>query len=140
MPTMAAAITLILALLAALHVFWGLRGMSPASSAVVPEVDGEPVFTPSRLSCFVVAAALATAAALVAFRGGLFPPPVAATWIQFGTIGVGVVFVLRAVGDFRLVGFFKKVRGTAFARWDTRLYSPLCLALGLGTLWVALGA
>lgn len=135
---MAATIALVLALLGALHVFWGLRGMTPASSVVVPELDGKPVFRPSRLSCFAVAAALATAAALVACRGGLLPSPLAAIWIQVGTIGVGAVFVLRAVGDFRLVGFFKKIRGTAFARWDTRLYSPLCLALGIGTLWVAL--
>jgi catechol 2,3-dioxygenase-like lactoylglutathione lyase family enzyme len=47
------------------------------------------------------------------------------------------VFLLRAVGDFRLVGFFKRVRGTPFARWDTRLFSPLCVALGLASLWVA---
>lgn len=135
---MAGAIALVLAFLGGLHVFWGLCGMSPAFSVVVPEVDGKPAFRPSRLSCFAVAAALATAAALVACRGGILSSPVGATWIQVGTIGVGAVFVLRAIGDFRLVGFFKKVRGSGFARWDTRLYSPLCLALGIGTLWVAL--
>lgn len=33
----------------------------------------------------------------------------------------------RAVGDFRLVGFFKKVKGSEFALMDTLLYSPLCV-------------
>lgn len=36
---------------------------------------------------------------------------------------------VRAVGDFRSVGVFKRVRGTAFARWDSRLYVLLCLAI-----------
>jgi hypothetical protein len=38
----------------------------------------------------------------------------------------------RAMGDFNYVGFFKRVRGTRFARMDTLLYSPLCLALAVG--------
>lgn len=44
--------------------------------------------------------------------------------------GAAAVLVLRAVGDFRLVGFFKRIRGSRFARLDTLLYSPLCFALG----------
>jgi hypothetical protein len=43
----------------------------------------------------------------------------------------------RAVGDFRLVGFFKTVRGSTFARMDTRLYSPLCVLLGIGMALIA---
>jgi hypothetical protein len=50
---------------------------------------------------------------------------------------LGAVFVLRAIGERKLVGFFKRVRGTAFARWDTWLFSPLCLALGVSVLWLA---
>jgi hypothetical protein len=43
------------------------------------------------------------------------------------------------VGDLRLVGFFKRVRDTRFARRDTLFYSPLSLALGLALLGLALG-
>jgi hypothetical protein len=46
----------------------------------------------------------------------------------------------RAVGDFNYIGFFKRRRTTAFAGLDTRLYSPLALALGLGAGIVAWGA
>jgi hypothetical protein len=44
---------------------------------------------------------------------------------------------LRAIGDFHLIGFFKRVRGTRFASLDTAVYSPLCLALALGVFVVA---
>jgi hypothetical protein len=44
---------------------------------------------------------------------------------------VALAFGLRAVGDFRFVGFFKRVRGSVFARRDTWLYSPLCVLIGV---------
>lgn len=49
------------------------------------------------------------------------------------TRGLAVVLFLRAIGDFRLVGFFKQIRDTRFARLDTILYSPLCLVMAIGT-------
>jgi hypothetical protein len=50
-----------------------------------------------------------------------------------------LVFVLRAVGNLRTFGFFKNITGTPFSRWDTWLYSPLCLLLALlaaGLAWL----
>jgi hypothetical protein len=46
---------------------------------------------------------------------------------------------LRALGEFRYIGFFKRVRGTPFARMDSRYYSPLALLLGVGTAILASG-
>jgi len=44
---------------------------------------------------------------------------------------IPAIFLLRALGDFRYVGFFKKVKTTPFAKADTKFFSPLCLMLGL---------
>jgi hypothetical protein len=41
------------------------------------------------------------------------------------------------MGDFYLVGFFKNVHGTPFAFWDTWLYSPISLGLGLASAALA---
>jgi hypothetical protein len=46
-----------------------------------------------------------------------------------GTAGVAVILLLRGIGDFRYVGLFKRVRDTPFARMDSRVYTPLVLAL-----------
>jgi uncharacterized protein DUF3995 len=54
-----------------------------------------------------------------------------------GTAAVAIVFMVRAIGDRRYVGFFKRVRGTRFARLDTRIYSPLCLALSAASAVIA---
>jgi hypothetical protein len=49
------------------------------------------------------------------------------------------VFGLRAIGDFRYLGFFKRVTGTRFARADTLIYSPLCAGLAAMAAVVAVG-
>jgi hypothetical protein len=126
----------IYALLSALHVFWALGGRW-GGTAVVPEVGGAPTFVPGTLVTVAVAGALAAAAYVVTARAGIAPKLVAPWMIRVASVVLGAVFVLRAVGDFRVVGFFKTVTGTAFARWDSYLLSPLCLALGVAVLWLA---
>ncbi len=45
---------------------------------------------------------------------------------------------MRAVGEFKCVGFFQRVRGSRFATLDTLVYSQLCLLLAMGVVFVAL--
>ena len=126
----------VLAALSALHVFWALGGRL-AVGAAIPEVDGRPTFRPSPAATLVVAAGLLLAAGVALSRGAVIWPSFPGSPAHWAAIAFGVVFVLRAIGEFRLVGFFKRVRGTSFARWDTRLFSPLSLAMGLSFLWIA---
>lgn len=44
--------------------------------------------------------------------------------------GVGILFLLRAIGERRYVGIFKRVRGTPFAKNDDRVFVPLCIFVG----------
>lgn len=122
---------LVFAALAGVHVYWafGARGVVPA--AVPTRADGTPVLSPGPLAGLVVAALLLLAAFLVAEQGGWWPATLPGFWRTTGTAGVAAVMALRGIGDFRYVGVFKRQRGTAFARMDTLLYTPLVLALAL---------
>lgn len=133
---MAGTIALCLFFIAAVHFYWGLRSMDGAT-VLVPELDGRPVYSPRNTDFLDVTAALLLACVVVAARGELVRSPLPPAWITAGTYAVGAALLARAVGDFRYVGFFKRVRGTAFAEWDTRLFSPVSLLLGLATVWVA---
>lgn len=134
----AVAVAVVLAVLSVLHVYWGVRGEF-GRSAAIPEVDGRPLFVPTRAACFAVAALLAVAVGLLLI-GGRYLPHLGPRWLgTVGPLAVGVVLVARAVGDFKYVGFFKRVHGSRFAVLDSRYFSPLCLALGLGALWSVLG-
>ncbi len=113
-----------------------MRGLG-GTSVTLPEVGGKPAFVPGPGATVAVALALATAALIVLSQGGWLLPDAFPSGVRGACFLLGAVFMLRAVGEFRLVGFFKRVKGTRFATWDTYLFSPLCLLLGLGTLWLA---
>jgi hypothetical protein len=130
-------VALVLALLGGLHVFWALGGPW-GKQAAIPEAGGRPALRPSALMTFGVAAALFIAALLVLARVGFVATALAPSFFVWPTLLLGVAFIARAVGEFRLVGFFKRVRGTTFARWDSFVFSPLCLVLGSSILWLAL--
>ena len=109
------------------------RGVTGA----VPSVGAKPLFVPSTRATLAVGVALLSFAALVAATAGWLCMPVprpALVWLSYA-LAAGLL--ARAVGEFKYVGFFKRVRGSRFARLDTRLYSPLCLLLGGGVAAVA---
>jgi Protein of unknown function (DUF3995) len=130
------ALVAVLLALCLLHVYWGLGGRA-AVAAAIPQVAGHPAFKPSRAGTLAVAMALLAAAGLVAATGHLVPGLPVPRFARFLTFILGAVFVARSVGDFRLVGFFKRRSASRFARLDTLVYAPLCLVMGLSVLLVA---
>ncbi len=126
----------VLIVLSLLHVRWAFGGAA-AGAAVPSRPDGTPIFRPGPFASLTVAGALLLASALVLARGQQIPDFAPAPWIDVGTWGVAVAFAARTVGEFRYVGLFRRVRGTPFARWDARLFTPLCALLAAGTAWLA---
>jgi len=134
----AVALTGLFGALAALHVYWAIGGRWGASVAV-PTVGGRPAFRPGPAATLFVAALLALAAMITGVRGTAATGWLAAPGLlRLATFSLSAVFALRAVGNFRTFGFLKATHDTAFARYDTLLYSPLCVAVSLGCLYVAL--
>ena len=119
----------VFAFLALTHFYWAAGG-GKGMNAAIPETNGVPAFRPSKAATAAVGLVLAVTAAIVLMRAGALPSPVPAWLLQAAVIGASAVLILRAIGDFRLVGFFKRNRDSRFARMDALLYSPLCLALG----------
>ncbi|HEX6032314.1 MAG TPA: DUF3995 domain-containing protein [Tepidiformaceae bacterium] len=121
--------------IAAIHVYWAAGGRMGADSAV-PSRGGVKTQSPGPIPTLSVAGGLIAMAAAVELarrgRGGAVARLVA--------LLSALIFSARSVGDFRLVGLTKRERGTAFARNDTLLYTPLCMALSAGCLVAARGA
>jgi hypothetical protein len=128
-----------LLVIAGLHLYW-VTGGGWGVGVAVPERAGVPVFRPGPVATLAVVAGLVAAALLLGARAGLvspaiLPPPLPAV----GSWLVAAALLLRGLGDFRYVGLFRRVRGTRFAEWDARLFTPLALALGSGAAIVAWG-
>lgn len=122
----------VFASLSLVHIYWLLGGRA-GRLAAIPQMDGKPVFQPSPLATFVVAMGLALCALLTAATAGILTLPLSQVVLMWMTRALAVVLFLRAIGDFRLVGFFKRIGDTPFARLDTVVYSPLSLLLAIGS-------
>jgi len=132
----------VFAALSVVHVYWALGGTVGLESAIpripstreAPAGDGALVraFHPSAAMTLAVAGALGMVAVLVCLRAGLFAPARVHGWLRASLAALAVILLARAVGDLKLVGFFKRIKGTRFAELDTWLYAPLCLLLALG--------
>lgn len=127
----------ILFLVSAIHLYW-LAGGKAGALAALPSRGGEPLFRPTGWDTGGVAVVLALSGWFVLELGGAVGRVLFPNWLLgFGGWALAVVFIIRAVGEFRWVGFFKRHKGTVFAKWDTLLFSPLCLFLGVCLLYIA---
>jgi Protein of unknown function (DUF3995) len=128
----AAAIAILL-MRAGVHLYWAAGGKA-GKSAAVPSANGRPLMRPSAFGTAMVAVGLCVMAALLAQRIGWLNVPAlpgSGVVVRVGAWLIATVFALRAIGDFRYVGFFKRIRDSRFARLDTLAYSPLCACLAL---------
>ena len=124
-------------LIALCHFYMAFAPRS-GSTGAVPSLGGKPVFVPSRNATVGVGIVLLLFAGLVAATAGMVPvglPLAALSWLSYA-LALGLC--ARAVGEFKYLGFFKRVRGSRFATLDTWIYSPLCLLLAIGVAFVAL--
>ena len=131
-PIIAWALIAVFAGLSLIHVYW-LFGGRVGRLVAIPEIDGKPVFQPSAVAMLVVAIGLALCAVVIAGTAGMLTLPLSHTVLAWLARALAVVLLLRAIGDFRLVGFFKRSHNSRFARLDTAVYSPLCLVLAIGS-------
>lgn len=122
--------------LSLVHFYWALGG-TVGKLAAVPELSGRRAFVPSAVGTMVVAIGLALCALLVSAAASLIRMSAPANWLRWLSYALAIVLLARAIGDFRLVGLFKRVRGTRFARMDSLAYTPLCLLLACGVFYIA---
>lgn len=137
MIVLASLIAAVMLMLSALHIFWAFGGKFGIAAAV-PSRDGVPLFRAGRLSTLLVASGLSVAGYIALAAADLVPWPFARVLITIGCGLLTVLFAGRAIGEFHYVGFFKRVRTSVFAWWDTRFFSPLCIVISLGyfVLWL----
>ncbi|MEA3038621.1 MAG: hypothetical protein QOE79_1134 [Sphingomonadales bacterium] len=132
----------IIAFAAAFHFHWALGGRVGFSVSLPQRPDGSPVMAhrlPSwRPAAGAVALGLAALAWLLLAYAGHLPLPLPRGLVRLALLAAAAAFAARALVPNRYVGLFKSLRTTRWARYDTRLYSPLFLLLGLLLAWIAL--
>lgn len=119
-----------------MHLYWSLKDRPTLTYVIPTKNNGELLFKPKPVIIFMIfLVCLVIALLTLGFHNvnisSIF------LFIKYFIIGVGLVFLARAIGDFKWVGFFKKNKNSEFAKLDQALYSPLCLYLGLSYIYIA---
>lgn len=116
-----------------LHVFWAFGG-SWGVNSVLPTNDDDsklPVLQPRRIGTVFIGLLCFFASVLLLVQIDLFSVIKTSPFSKWLCIAGGIIFLLRAIGEGKYVGFFKKIKHTRFAKQDTAFYSPLCVWISL---------
>jgi hypothetical protein len=127
MDVLAILISIVLIILAILHFFWALFGIKDPEAVLPASTESKTVKVPGKFMA-VLGGIILLGFAFVFINKVIFY--VDFPWLRYVSIGIGVVFIVRALGDFKYVGFFKTAKNSKFSALDTRYYSPLCLLMG----------
>ena len=128
----------ILLIISLLHGYWGVGGRWGLAQSLPTNTNGEKVLQPGIIACFAVAFALLAVSFYFLIYVKIINLPLTAFVENYGIWGIAAIFTVRAMGDFKYVGFSKKIKGTEFAELDTFFYSPLCLYLGITSIFIGL--
>ena len=120
-------LTTVLLLLALIHLYW-LFGEFGIDHALPTNEKGERLLNPGKLMTAAVAFVL-FGFAWVSYRLDI---ALHASWIDTIAWALALLFFLRVIGDFKMVGLFKKIRHTKFAKYDNLFYIPLCFLISIG--------
>ena len=124
---------LIFLFLSSLHFYWALGGKW-GYGAVLPtkhDKTDQKALNPGIIATLIVAFGLLAFGLLPLIITGTIPFELPHWLDKSGLWIIAGIFGIRAIGEFRYVGFFKKYKNTKFGRNDTKYYSPLCLLISL---------
>lgn len=117
--------------LSGIHFYWAFGGRWGVDSVLPAKSNNEKIMQPGLFATIMVALVLLTFALFILIKADLLQTTLP-TWLQqYGLYILAGLFIIRAIGDFKYVGFTKKLKGTKFALMDTNWYSPLCLGIGI---------
>ena len=129
---LAAGLSTVLVLIAALHAYWGLGGIWPERSAadLARAVIGDGrTRMPPPWSCFTVAALLLVVAA---WPWAMLAAPDSQPVLVVGIVSAAIFFVRGSAGY--SPRWRQRFSTEPFATRDMRFYSPLCMALATGMM------
>lgn len=113
------------------HFYWAFGGKIGLDKAL-PTKDGIKLLNPSNALTFFVGVVLIVFAYIVyGLQFYDFTVNTNRSFYLYSGIFLSIIFTIRAIGEFNAVGFFKKIKDTEFAIYDTKYFSPLCIILSV---------
>ena len=110
-----------------IHFYWSLGGKWGLEKALPTKEVGEKAIEPPKIATVTVGIGLISFGLFYLIKSGLVSFQIQNWIITYVGWFIPPIFILRAIGEFKYVGIFKKIKNTDFAKADTKLFVPLCL-------------
>ena len=121
-----------------IHFNWVFGGKWGFEKTIPTKENGERVLNPKKVDSAVVGLALCSFAMFYLLKSSFLNIDIPIWITTYGSWIIPSIFILRAMGDFKYIGFFKKIKSTTFGKADSKIFSPLCLTIGLIGLLIQL--
>lgn len=124
--------------LGSLHFYWAIGGEWGLKNASPKKINDDQALKPKSIDCIIVGIGLIFFGVFYFFKLELLEINGIDSFLYFTGWIIPIIFILRAIGDFNYVGFFKKVKETKFGEMDTSLYTPLCVFISISGILIQL--
>ena len=117
--------------LSLLHINWALGGKWGFEVVIPTNPKGQKVLNPKKRYSLTVGLCLLVFSLYYLLKSDLLSfyvsskTPFVAGWI------ISILFILRAIGDFKYIGIFKTIKETDYANLDSKYFTPMCLLMGV---------
>ncbi len=131
----------ILFLISMLHLYWTFGG-SWGVAAAIPEKFKDIYYKKSnqtfiKIATLMVVFGLLACSYIVLSNHNSFPNPMLTKALSSKLTNLlGIIFIIRGIGDFNMFGLFKKESESLFAKKDSQIFVPLCLSIGICCLYI----
>ncbi|QWX82531.1 DUF3995 domain-containing protein [Cellulophaga sp. HaHaR_3_176] len=117
--------------LAIVHFYWASGGQFGFTTTLPANEQGVVILNPTPIDSILVGIGLSLFGLFYFFVLKSYKNKFLIFVKNVGLWVIPTIFTLRALGDFKYVGFFKQIKSTEFANLDTIFYSPLCMLVAL---------
>ncbi len=124
-------LSLIFLILAGFHYYWLFGGDWGLSHVIPSKTKEAKTLDIPKFATLIVALGLTAVALLYLLKSGMMNFQLPDLILNYGYWIIPSIFTLRAIGEFKYVGFFKKIKDTKFAEADSKIFVPLCFFIGL---------
>lgn len=116
--------------LSGIHFNWAFGGSFGFDKALPTKEDGTRILNPKRKDSAIVGLGLLLFAIYYMIIRRFIQIELPNWIINYAGWIIPSIFIMRAIGDFKYVGFFKKIKSTIFGKFDSKYFSPLCFFIG----------
>ena len=114
-----------------IHFYWVFGGLKGLNKALPTDEKGTRVLNPGKIETSFVGLGLLLFALYYSTRIGILEIELPKLIFDYSGWIISSIFILRAIGEFKYVGFFKKIKNTEFGKFDTKYFSILSLTIGV---------